>query len=139
MLLPYLHALTPDERRTLPNMSAKTISFVNKAEGYSTSNPEFAPAFMQVAEFSKDMLLVGQLKPVLDIREHLCSNLDDTSMLDGSEAYMEALMYYNSVKMAAKTGQPNARPIYDDLSVRFPGFSRKPIPVIIPKTFSLEC
>jgi len=59
---------------------------------------------MQVAEFEKDFLLLEELKPLLDICEQLCSNIDDTSMLGGSEAYVAALMYYNSVKMAAKTG-----------------------------------
>jgi hypothetical protein len=129
LLQPYLQALTPEERRSLPKMSDKTIAFVNKAETYSVSNPEFAPAFMQVDEFAKDMHLVEELKPILDICEQLCNNIDDTSMLGGSEAYMEALMYYNSVKMAAKTGQANARPIYDDLRMRFPGFTHKVVAV----------
>ena len=87
-------------------MSEKSIAFVNKVETYTNSNPEFAPAFMQVAEFEKDFLLVEELKPLLDICEQLCSNIDDTSMLVGNEAYVAALMYYNSVKMAAKTGRP---------------------------------
>jgi hypothetical protein len=130
LLQPYLQALTPEERRTLPKMSDKSIAFVNKAEAYSVSNPEFAPAFMQIGEFSKDMHLVTELKPILDICEQLASNIDDTSMLAGSEAYVEALMYYNGVKLAAKTGQASARPIYDDLSMRFPGATRRtPIPV----------
>jgi len=130
LLVPYLEALTPEERRTLPKMSDKTIAFVNKTETYTISNPEFAPGFMEVAEFAKDMQVVVELKPILDICEQLVSNLDDTSMLAGSEAYVQALMYYNGVKLAAKTGQASARPIYDDLSVRFPGATRKtPLPV----------
>lgn len=132
LLQPYLQALTPEERRTLPKMSDKSIAFVNKVETYTNSNPEFAPAFMQVAEFEKDFLLVEELKPLLDICEQLCSNIDDTSMLGGSEAYVAALMYYNSVKMAAKTGQASARPIYDDLSMRFPGFKHRALPVVTP-------
>lgn len=132
LLLPYLQALTTEERQTLPKMSDKSIAFVNKAATYSASNPEFAPSFMEVGEFTKDMRLVQQLKPILDICKQLSSNIDDTSMLGGSEAYVEALIYYNSVKMAAKTGQANARVIYDDLSMRFPGVSRKPAPVIAP-------
>lgn len=128
LLQPYLKALTVEERRTLAKMSDKTIAFVTKVEGYSGTNPEFAPNFMEVPEFEKDMQLVHQVKPLLDICEQLASNLDDTSMLGGSEAYMASLLYYASVKMAAKNGQPGARSIYDDLSVRFPGSSRKPVP-----------
>jgi hypothetical protein len=127
LLQPYLQALTVDERRSLAKMSDKTIAFVTKVEGYS--NPEFAPSFMEVAEFEKDMHLVHEIKPMLDICEQLASNLDDTSMLGGSEAYMASLLYYSSVKMAAKSGQPGARQIYDDLSVRFPGPKTKAAPV----------
>jgi hypothetical protein len=130
LLQPYLQALTVEERRSLAKMSDKTIAFVTKVEGYSSTNPEFAPGFMEVTEFIKDMQLVHEIKPLLDICEQLTSNLDDTSMLGGSEAYMAALLYYASVKMAAKNGQPGARSIYDDLSVRFPGSPRKPVPVI---------
>lgn len=125
LLLPYLQALTPDERQALPKMSDKTIAFVSKTEAYTLSNPEFAPAFMEVHEFDLDFKLVQVLKPLLDICTQLCSNIEDTSMLGGSEAYVAALMYYNSVKLAAKTGQASAGPIYDDLSQRFPGGPRK--------------
>jgi len=41
-----------------------------------------------------------------------CSSIDDTSMPGGSEAYMEALIYYGSVKMAAKAWEESARSIY---------------------------
>lgn len=130
LLKPYLQALTVEERRVLAKMSDKTIAFVTKTEGYSVTNPEFAPSFMEVPEFGKDIHLVQEIKPLLDVCEQLASNLDDTSMLGGSEAYMAALLYYGSVKMAAKTGQTGAKPIYDDLSMRFPGPKKKVVPPV---------
>lgn len=125
LLQPFMEALTPDERRTLPKMSDKTVAFVEKVNLYTKNNPEFAPAFMHADELHADLDMVVGLRPILDICEQLCSNVDDTNMLAGSEAYVQALMYYNSVKLAARTGQPNAKPIYEDLSIRFPGTTRK--------------
>jgi hypothetical protein len=125
LLEPYLEVLTPDERKTMAKMSDKTIAFVTKAEGYTKTNPEFVPSFMELPEFYKDMTLVLLLKPMLDIAEQIASNIDDTTMLGGSEAYMAALLYYASVKMAAKTNQPGAKVIYEDLSMRFPGNAGK--------------
>ena len=40
-------------------------------------------------------------------------------MLSGSEAYGEALAYYQSVKQAAKRNIPDAKVIYQDLRKRF--------------------
>jgi len=46
-------------------------------------------------------------------------------LLAGSEAYTGALVYYGSVQMAAKTGQGNAKPIFEDLNRRFAGIGRR--------------
>jgi len=125
LLEPYLEALTPEERKSLPKMSDKTIAFASKTETYTSSNPAFTPGFMEVNDFVTDMKVIRQLKPLLDICEQLTTNIDDTALLAGSEAYLAALMYYNSVKLAAKNALPDAKPVYDDLSVRFPGIKRK--------------
>jgi hypothetical protein len=39
--------------------------------------------------------------------------------LAGSEAYVTALAYYNSVKLGAKLDVPNAKAVYSDLKIRF--------------------
>ncbi|POY37499.1 hypothetical protein C3K47_06970 [Solitalea longa] len=53
--------------------------------------------------------------------EQLASNIDDMSLLCGSDAYVSSLGFYNSIKQAAKMNVPNAKPIYDELQKRFPG------------------
>ena len=55
-------------------------------------------------------------------------------MPGGSEAYMEALIYYGSVKMAAKAGEESARSIYYDLKMRFPG---GPIKQLFPPSYKI--
>ena len=119
ILKPYLVALTPEERKTIPKMSDKTISFVEKVMEYAELNPQFAPAYLNVPEMKIDLEAVGDLSPMLKTAEQLCGNLSDTTMLSGSEAYVASLAYYNSVKQAAKMNIPNAKAIYDDLSKRF--------------------
>jgi len=118
-LQPYLIALTPDERRTVPKMSDKTLPFVEKTLDYTTSDPQFAPPYMDKQELANDMNVVGQLVPLLRMVEQLNNGLDDTVMAAGGESYVNALGYYNSVKQAAKMNVPGAKAIFEDLKKRF--------------------
>ncbi len=124
MLAPYLQSLTVTERHDLPKMSNKSYSFVAKAAEYSESNPQFVPAFTPQGELNRDFYVVEVLRPILDSCAQLHSDLDDTLMLAGSEAYTESLMYYNNVKLAASRGEASAKPIHEDLAARFPGRKR---------------
>jgi len=124
-LAPYLLALTPDQRRTLPKMSDGTEPFVAKVMDYATNDPQFSPPFMDVPEMKKDFDAVSQLMPLLRTVTQLQNNLSDTTMMAGSEAYVAALSYYNSVKMAARMNVPGAKAIYDDLKKRFESSGRR--------------
>uniref|UniRef100_UPI00404AEA80 hypothetical protein n=1 Tax=Fulvivirga sp. TaxID=1931237 RepID=UPI00404AEA80 len=124
-LAPYLLAITPEQRQKLAKMGDGTEPFVSKVMDYAVSDPQFAPPYMEVTEMEKDFKAVGDLLPILRTVDQLQSNLDDTTMMAGSEAYIAALSYYNSVKMAAKMNVPGAKIIYDDLSKRFAKTSRK--------------
>jgi hypothetical protein len=88
---------------------------------YATSDPQFTPPYMDVPEMKKDFDATTALLPLLRTVDQIEDNLNDTTMLAGSEAYIAALSYYNSVKMAAKMNIPGAKAIYDDLRVRFEG------------------
>lgn len=118
-LQPYLIALTPEDRKLLPKMSDKTIPFVDKALDYAQNSPQFAPQYMNVPEMKVDLDALNTLTEFYRPLKQIISGLDDTMMLSGSEAYIAALSYYNSVKMAAKMNVPAAKPIYDDLKERF--------------------
>lgn len=124
-LAPYMQGLTKEERHDLPKMSNKSFSFVSKANEYCSRNPEFTPAFMDASDLHTDFKAVSALKPLNDLCEQICSDINDTMLLAGSEAYTASLMYYSNVKLAAKTGQSSARPIFEDLSERFHGQRRK--------------
>ena len=123
-LAPYLVALTPQERQGLPKMADKTVAFVTKALQFAQSNPEFAPAYLDVPALQTDVKAVQDLTSLEHLLENLVSQLNDTIMLSGSEAYVAGLTYYQSAKVASNRNVPGAKIIYDDLSQRF-DFARK--------------
>ena len=123
-LEPFLVSLTADQKMGMVKMGDGTVAFVNKALSYIDTNPEFIPPFLSAAEMKIDGVAVAQLAPVVKQIAQLAANLEDTLMLCGSEAYLASLIYYNSVKLAAKSNIPDALVIFEDMSQRFPGGSR---------------
>ncbi|SHN35115.1 hypothetical protein SAMN04488057_1253 [Cyclobacterium lianum] len=116
---PYLIALTPAQRQTVPKMSDGTIPFVEKAMEYAQADGQFLPPYVQLQEMEKDWMTVKNLMPVLRDLQQLESNLNDSVMMAGSEAYVGALSYYNSVKYGARINVADAKVIYEDLRQRF--------------------
>jgi len=118
-LQPYLIALSPEERRTIPKMSDKTMPFVEKTLEYCETAPQFAPPYLDRQALYGDMKVTQQLTPLYRTVKAVHDGLDDTVMEAGGESYVNALGYYNSVKQAAKMDVPGAKSIYEDLSKRF--------------------
>src|SRR5690349_8644184 len=121
----YVVALTPDERRKLPKMSDGTTTFVKKALDYATTNPNLLPSFLNLAEFRIDIEATDTLVQLQRPLDQVSSNLNDTIMLSGSEAYRSALAFYNNVKQAAKLNVAGAKTIAEDLRIRFEKASGK--------------
>ncbi|WP_162342896.1 hypothetical protein [Cyclobacterium salsum] len=119
ILSPYLVALSPSERQTIPKMGDGTVPFVEKTMEYAQEDGQFLPPFLDLEEMDKDWNVVKSLMPVLRDIQQLNSNLNDTVTLAGSEAYVGALGYYNSVKYGAKMNAADAKVIYEDLRQRF--------------------
>ena len=118
-LAPFLVSLTPEQRKELPKMSDKSTPFVEKALSYAASEPKLFPAYLDVEELKKDVNAVAALTTIYRSLAQLTEQLNDTITLAGSEAYVAALAFYNSVKQAAKMNVPGAKTIYDDLKKRF--------------------
>jgi len=125
LLAPYMIALTPEERQGLPKMGDGTAPFVQKCMEYCKTSPQFAPTYLNVTEFTNDLDVWTKLISVFRLISQLYSNTDDTTMQAGSESYGAALIYYNSVKQAAKDDVPGAKTIYEDLKQRFTYTSSK--------------
>jgi hypothetical protein len=119
LLQPMLIALDTDDRRSLAKIGDASIPFMQKITQYIDSNPEFIPAFVDVPEFKKDLQTFLDLREILRPVLQLVSNLEDTAILSGADAYDVGRSYYNSVQQGVKMNVPNAKPIYDDLKARF--------------------
>ncbi len=115
----YLVSLTPEQRTALPKMGDKTTPFVEKITEYVKSSPEFVPNFMNIANLEVDYKAVNDLTSLYRTCEQLTSNLNDSILISGSEAFSNALIYYNSVKQASKNNVPNAKIVFEDLKKRF--------------------
>ena len=100
-------------------MSDGTLPFVEKVMDYAQSDNQFLPPYVDLQELEKDWMAVKELMPLLRDLQQLESNLNDTLMMAGSEAYVGALSYYNSVKYGAKVNAADAKVIYEDLKQRF--------------------
>lgn len=118
-LAPYLIALSPEQRRDIPKMRERTKPFVSKVTAYAVSDAQFVPPYLEVQEMKKDYNMALTLTQIHREVAQLESNLSDTAMLAGSEAYLAALTYYNSVKTAERMSVPGAKSIYEDLKKRF--------------------
>ena len=119
VLIPYIIALSPAERRAAPKMSDKTRPFVEKTIAYCDSAPQFVPPYMSKEALKTDMTVYNQLIPLFRVVKQLSDGLDDTTMQAGAECYTNALNYYNSVKQATKSDVPGAKAICEDLRKRF--------------------
>jgi hypothetical protein len=124
-LRPYMIALTPAERHEILKMGDKTLSFVEKALDFAKKYPEFAPSYLNLIDFEIDLSDATGLRVLLNSTKQLEENIDDTTMIAGSEAVQAALTFYNAVKQAAAKDIPGAKAIYEDLKARFPGTKRK--------------
>ena len=125
LLTPYLTTLTKDQRRTILKMGEKALSFVTNSNDLSKEYPELLPSFVTQEEFDIDVTDATQLLPLENNLTALASLINDTAMLAGSEAYNNALLFYNNVKLAAKNNIPGAKEVYDELKTHFPRRKRK--------------
>ncbi len=131
-LMPFLVALTDEQRRELLSIGDKGMGFNDKIAGYMVSHPAFIPNYVDTAEVTKDRTLNGQVMQVLTRVRTFCSNLEDTHRVLNSDVQLANLGYFNNTAQAAKRGQADADTIYKDLSARFPGRPKKVTPPANP-------
>ena len=109
LVKPYAITLTPEERKSMLKMGDKSNSFVEKALEYTRTNPEFVPAYMNVAEFETDFVETKNLIGVMSLATQVSNSIDDTQLAAGSEAYHAALYYYRNVQQSAAVNVPGAK------------------------------
>ncbi|MDB6154728.1 MAG: hypothetical protein JWL90_3181 [Chthoniobacteraceae bacterium] len=78
--------------------------------GWPRRLPKDGFAARQLIEMERSLDLFKQLQAILMPVQQLTDVRESTALSGGSEAYMAALSYYNTVKLAAKTGCPARKP-----------------------------
>ncbi|PZF70761.1 hypothetical protein [Taibaiella soli] len=121
LLAPYLQTLTAGERKKLLKMSNQSFGFVTKAVQYCQQNPQFIPGYIEFDKLNNDYGVMAAIRPLFETCTQLQSDLDDTAMRAGSDAFSQCLLYYYNVEMAAGKGEQVATPIMEDLTERFFG------------------
>jgi hypothetical protein len=125
LLAPYATPLTAQERKELPIMGEKTVSFVTKAFEFANANPDLCPNFMDVEEFRIDFADAIGLRVVRNSATQVYEVVDDIVLLSGSEAYHSALTFYSYIKLLASQDVARTKAIYEELKKRFPRRKRR--------------
>jgi hypothetical protein len=123
--LPFLLALSNEERQGGLKLGDKTVAFLEKAVDYAALNPHLVPPYMNLQEIQRDYQLQKDLIDVLQQIASLVQKIEDTQQEAGAEAYNGILAFYQAVKVASEKGVPGARAIHEDLGKRFPGRPKK--------------
>ncbi|WP_113662518.1 hypothetical protein [Pedobacter nanyangensis] len=122
--------LTNDDRLHMLKMGDKTLAFVQKALEYAVQNQTLCPVFLDLSEAQKDYSLAAGLQAIKQKVAALLRAIEDAEMVAGGEAYDAALIFYNSVKGAARSNIAGSQAIEDDLKLRFPGRRKSTLPTV---------
>ena len=118
-LAPVLISLTPADVKRLPKASDASLPFIQQALELAEQQPQFAPGYVDIAGLRLDLEAWQQLQRVTRRLQPLLSGLSSTSIKLGSEAYVTALAFYNSVQHAARQGVAGAPDALNVLKTRF--------------------
>ena len=96
--MPFLQALSGDERRALPQPGDRGRAFISKALEVAAQNPDIMPGLFSLEEMRKDVELGNTLQPILLSLTQLQDRIEDTARVASSEAYSAALNVYSYAK-----------------------------------------
>lgn len=118
-LLPQLKTLSAQERKKLLRFGDRSVAFVQKTYEYSSRYERLVPSFLDMKALAADIKSIQILQDLGRSLAPICLALDDSLKLAGSEAYQGSLLFYQNVKAAARSKDPDAKPIAEDLAARF--------------------
>ena len=131
-LLPFLKGLSPEDRQSIPKISVANKVFVVDAIMAAKNNPTLLPAYLNIAEMEKDLILFQQLDEFVTLIAQTAEKLRDSQIIAGSEAYVGALTIYRLFEAASNAGMPGSDAIYQQLRARFNQSPASPTPPVPP-------
>ncbi len=117
-LMPYLVALSADQRRDLLHLGDRTEAFVRRAQYMANRHTGILARDFNLDELNSDLDLYYGLREVQQALLHLTELVNDTVAAVGSDAYSGALDVYAYAKLADADGVNELRAL---MSRRFQG------------------
>ncbi|MDR0302491.1 MAG: hypothetical protein LBI04_09310 [Treponema sp.] len=124
-VLEHLLSHTPDmslsltERLSMRGSGVRRYGFIEKVSDIAPSRPDLAPGFFDL-EYLKDLTeQIAVLRNIRGMVQQIDRVANDALLVTGDEAFRVALMYYNSVRDAARRRVPGAEAIFRILELFF--------------------
>jgi hypothetical protein len=117
--------LTPKQRQLYGRVAYEMEVWIDKAAGYMEEDPALVPSYIDMEEYTKDIITHRALNPRIARLAVLLQALEDTNRLIGSDLYTNTIAYYRSLREAAKSNAVGASFRYGNLKQQFPGGGKK--------------
>ena len=125
ILLPKLQELNFGSKKNGFGLGDKSISFATKSCEYASEHSELVPSYINAESMKKDLETIETLRSIQQFFQGGLSIVSGSLILVGTNVMKSALIFYRSVKTAAKENVSTAGAIYEDLSKRFKMTKRK--------------
>jgi hypothetical protein len=116
--MPFLVALSIDDRKRLKGIGNKNLAYVQKCLEAAQAYPDELKKNFDVAEFQKDVDLFNNLLGIQLACLALFESVDDTMKAAGIDAMGSASEVYDSLKSSAKSNA-NVKSIVAEIGERF--------------------
>jgi hypothetical protein len=116
--------MSKSNRRRLLGSGIRRYGFIDQVSDVAADNPKFTPSYMNVAALKELIRQIEMLRNISITLKQMVRMNSDLLLLTGDEAYHIALIYYNSVKDAAKRRVPGAETIFRMLQPFFHNMRR---------------
>ena len=96
--LSFLITLQPEESRSLRNIGVDGVSFAQAALDATRADLSFTRRSFDLAEFERDVTLMGDLRELLAVAQPLVQKLQDTYRLVGADVMVTADDVYEDLR-----------------------------------------
>lgn len=118
-------SLTPKERSRYGRVKYEKEVWIGKVKTHMDQQPNRIPDIVDGNEFKRDYEAHTLINNWLNLLEAQYELLQDTNLLLGYDLDVNSLIFYRRIQADAKSNDPGAKTIYDDLKQQFPGPGRK--------------
>ena len=117
--------LTAKERKGNIKLGDKNFSFTTQAYDHSILNPDIPPRFIDLANLKGFLEAVESMQTISRLMTVVTTQLEDTILLVGGEAFSSALSIYKAFKDAASKGVSGAQKAKEEMEKSYPGHKKK--------------